>query len=921
MASISANGAYGHHKFTLTVTEKSTSIEKNTSVVSFSFNLSPIQNSWDWYNWATKISFTVTINGKDYTGSIPSYDGYSNVTLKSDSLTIEHDDDGSKTISYSFSVNDNANGKNQNGQYYTPGDASASGKLVLTKIARKSKPRVSATTVVIGGNVNIYTDRKDESLTHTLTYSFGGATGTIASGVEDSYAWSVPDLVSRIPNKSSGTCTITCKTYAGSTLVGSDTEDITLTIPEKSTPSASDDGKVQMGKPINIYTNRNSTAYTHNLIFSIGGTEVDRRENVEGGKQWTPDENLASKTGNKLSVSCKVTCETYNGTLLVGTSSTQIVLTVPDATVPSLSKTSIVLGEEIIIYTPRKADCYEHDISYTLKASGSSTVALSKDFNGPIQESYKWTPSLSLLAPAIPSSTKGTITVTCTTRFKDSTTVIGTASPVSFTVTIPDNETTQPKVTMSLAPAHSLSSAFNGVYVQGKSKVKVTYTASSDYSTIASYSTKILGATGKTNPYTSSVLSNDGTVSIEGTVKDARGYFTEKTSDIEVVSYSRPRIIPAENQGNIVCTRCNSDGTFDPGGVKLLVKIGRKYSKVVSGGSQKNYCKLSYSYKTDAEGDSSYSDPVEILSRTASSDYVSVILSNIVSSNTTAYNIRLIAEDDVGESDVVTVTVPTAFVTWHSPVGGHGFTLGGYHDPAKYDVFDCRFDAEFQGDVSGRVYGLGELPSIPENADLNDYKDFGVYAIGKNDIAKTLANRPSDSAGTLRVWSSNGKTTGDYVYILQEYTTYDNTETYRRYIKLPDPDSAWEYKDWKVINGSDVIISQGLTGGWYWRKYANGTAECWRRVKNESRDVSTAFGSMYYANCDEVEFPFSFYSAPTVNATIESGTALLLLSWQGTDGNGTTTATKPASYRVMRPTTITGASFTIAYHAIGRWKE
>ena len=798
---------------------------------------------------------------------------------------------------------------------YAGNPATTSHTVTLPMIAGASVPTVSDDSVVMKSDVTITTNALSDSLTHDLTYSFGGSTGPIATGVGASYKWTVPDLVSKIPGKSSGTCTITCKTKNGSTVIGTETVTLTLTIPAKSQPSASA-STVKMGTSVDIYTNRKSTAYTHTLTYTIGSKTDTIREDVEGGRTWTPPKSLAAYTGNKTSAICTITCKTYNGTLLVGTATTQINLTVPDATVPTLSAKSIVLGNPITIYTPREASCYEHWITYTLKADGSSTVVFTKAFEGPVQESYEWTPSLTLLAPKIPSATKGTITITCETRFKDSTTVVGTADQVSFSVTVPDNSTTQPKVTMTVS---AVDTPFSGVFVAGKSKAKVSYDASSDYSTIKSYLTEILNAKSSANPYTSAILTNAGTVEITGKVTDARGYDTTKTASITVIDYSRPKVIHGDGKSSIVCTRCNSDGKADPGGVYLLVQIGRKYSKVVSNGTQKNYCKLSYQWKTDAQADSEYSDPVVLLARTATSDYVSKTLSGIVTSNTTAYNIRLIAEDDVGESDVVVITVPTAFATFHAPAGGHGFTLGGYHDPNKYDVFDCRFDAEFQGNVIGKVLGLGKLPDIPENADFNDYKDFGAWSVPKNATAKTIANCPSGKAGTLRVWSANGKgiTTGDYVYILQEYVCYDNSGTYRRSLQLPDPDSAWEYGEWKFV--ADYV--EGETGIWRWRKYSDGTAECWGRAKNAARDISTQFGSMYYGNCDEVTFPFSFYSAPVVNATVESGTALILMSWQGTDGNGTTTATKPASYRVMRPTTITGASFTIAYHAIGRWKE
>ena len=130
MATISANGAKGHHKFTLEVIENSTSTADNTSSLSFTFKLSPIQTSWNWADWGSAISYTININGTNYTGTIPAYDGYSTVTLKSGSLTVAHNTDGTKSINYSFSVDDNAD------QRYTCGDASARGTMALSNIPR-----------------------------------------------------------------------------------------------------------------------------------------------------------------------------------------------------------------------------------------------------------------------------------------------------------------------------------------------------------------------------------------------------------------------------------------------------------------------------------------------------------------------------------------------------------------------------------------------------------------------------------------------------------------------------------------------------------------------------------------------------------------------------------------------------------------
>ena len=856
--------------------------------------------------------FKVVIDGTTVYSKSTDYrvNVYNGTVIASGTHTIAHNTDGTKSFSASAEA----------GIYYYEINASGTGTFTLDTIARASAPTVSASSVVMLNKVTITTNRKSSSFTHDLTYSFSGSTGTIATGVGASYEWTVPDLVSSISGKTSGTCTITCKTKNGSTVVGTKTVTLTLTIPAKSAVSASAT-TVQMGKSVTINTNRKSSGYTHTITYAIGTNSGTIATGVEASKAWTPPKSLAAYTGNKTSATCTITCTTYTGSTVVGTTTSDITLTVPAATVPTLSASSIVLGNPITIYTPREADCYEHDFSYTLTAAGSSTVALSRNFSGAIYDSYEWTPSLSLLAPAIPGATKGTITLTCKTRFTNSATYVG-SNVVSFTITVPDNSTTKPSVTMSLSAVHNLPSAFNGVFVAGKSSVKASYEASSNYSTIASYLTKVNGATGNTNPYTSGVLNNSGTVTVTGEVADARGFVTKKSANIEVIPYSTPRVTPYDGQNKITCRRCNSDGTLDPGGTYLLIEAGRKYEKVISGGIQKNFCSLSYRWKKDADEEFAYSDLAPLLTKTDSSNYVSMIVPGIVSSNTTAYTVQIIAEDDAGGQDTVTLTVPTAFVTFHSPAGGHGFTLGGYHDPDKYDVFDCRFDAEFNGDVSGTALGLGKLPKIQANADFNDYKEFGAFAVEQDTTATTLANRPCDKAGTLRVWSANGagRDSESKVYLIQEYVCYDNSATYRRSIQLPNPNSTWEYKEWKVTDGVDAILTQGLTDGWYWRKYANGIAECWRKVNNSSRDVTTQFGNMYYGNCDEVTFPFTFYTIPMVNATVESVSAFILMSWQGSDGNGYTTVTKPASYRVVRPTSITGATFTICYHAIGRWK-
>ena len=128
MASIVGYGSKHSHEFTLNVYEDSVSQSGNYSTCSFSFTI--YKSSYSWSGW-NSISYIVTINGQQYTGTIPAYSAGSTMTITSGTITVPHDSNGSKTLYFSFSVTDNS------GQSYTCGNASASGSMALTNIYRQ----------------------------------------------------------------------------------------------------------------------------------------------------------------------------------------------------------------------------------------------------------------------------------------------------------------------------------------------------------------------------------------------------------------------------------------------------------------------------------------------------------------------------------------------------------------------------------------------------------------------------------------------------------------------------------------------------------------------------------------------------------------------------------------------------------------
>lgn len=276
----------------------------------------------------------------------------------------------------------------------------------------------------------------------------------------------------------------------------------------------------------------------------------------------------------------------------------------------------------------------------------------------------------------------GTMTVTLYT-YSDSgaKTQVGSASSKTFTVTVPDNASTKPSISMTLSPVSSLPSAFSSIYVQGKSKVKATITGSGKYSaTVTSYE---MYADGNSNgTLQSDYLSKSGTVSVKGRDYDSRGFYNETVQDITVIPYSKPSLLPASDQKKIICARCDADGNLSESGTYLKIKAKRSYNPVTSGGVQKNFCQIRYRYKPEG---GEYSSWTTILaSNSLASDEVetAALLGGELSVQTT-YFVQVQAIDDIGENSTSTISVPTDKVYVHKAGSMRSLGIGKYAESAN----------------------------------------------------------------------------------------------------------------------------------------------------------------------------------------------------------------------------------------------
>ena len=219
-----------YYSIQLKLTEESVSTTGNTSSVAYEFSIRRKNSgvyTGPYYSW------TITIGGKsipinNFAFHIPT-SGAASQVIASGHLTIPHDADGGKVMSfqvYTPSAQDVA-------PSYGPPEIRLTGTWKLTTIPRASS--VSAINGDIGSATIITISRASAAFTHTVTYKFGSLTGTIAAKTgETTLSWQVPErFYGEIPNAKSGTVTLTCQTYSGNTLIGSKTATFRATASEE----------------------------------------------------------------------------------------------------------------------------------------------------------------------------------------------------------------------------------------------------------------------------------------------------------------------------------------------------------------------------------------------------------------------------------------------------------------------------------------------------------------------------------------------------------------------------------------------------------------------------------------------------------------------------------------------------------------
>lgn len=135
-------------------------------------------------------------------------------------------------ITFTPSSNYIVNTHTVNGSTFTSGNThTVSGNVTVAATATPLKSAIGATDANIESASAITVTKYNTTYTHTITYKFGSATGTIATkSTNTSLSWTIPSaFYEQIPNAKTGICTLTCETFNGNTSLGSSTCAITVT--------------------------------------------------------------------------------------------------------------------------------------------------------------------------------------------------------------------------------------------------------------------------------------------------------------------------------------------------------------------------------------------------------------------------------------------------------------------------------------------------------------------------------------------------------------------------------------------------------------------------------------------------------------------------------------------------------------------
>lgn len=429
-----------------------------------------------------------------------------------------------------------------------------------------------------------------------------------------------------------------------------------------------------------LYYSRSNSGYTTSGTWS-GGITIDG--------QWTAGSRHIEVSYQSGTLAMSATVRVYHdadgsrsvtisaagyisGTTLSSTDISQTVTLdqIARASVPTTNKSSIAMGEEIIIYTNRKNTAFCHTARYTF-AGQAGDIA---DFDA--ETAWNWyslTPKKSL-ANRIPNAASGTCTVYIKTWSDGNLTQqIGEEQSVSFTLTVPADA--KPTVSSGWAAAAAdnsggKASALSG-FISGFSRAQIAFAAdkiSTKYgASIAGYRIACGGVSAESAPYKTGVLTGTS-AQIICRVTDSRGMYAEETLTVNLYSYAAPTLTGVQIY--------RSDDAMLPANTGLHI-AGVATAKHSDCGGENTYTLKGYWRAVGG----SWSAGLAMASGKAA-----LITGSVDVLTTASYEAKIEITDKLGNTASFSAVIPTADVAFHLRPGGKGAAFGKYSEKEALEV-------------------------------------------------------------------------------------------------------------------------------------------------------------------------------------------------------------------------------------------
>lgn len=345
----------------------------------------------------------------------------------------------------------------------------------------------------------------------------------------------------------------------------------------------------------------------------------------------------------------------------------------------SITVSGSQLGSGVSVTIDRKSESFTHKVEYKFVESAWTTASSNAT------TSTSFTPPVSL-ATQIPSAEVGALTVRVTT-FNGST-QIGNPVTKSINLKVPTNIVPSLSGLTQSRIDNGVPSSW-GVYVKGKSQVKITASGASGIhgSTIVGYSISGPGLSVNASSGTSEVLSSTGTLTYTCTVTDSRGRTASKSVSINVVDYTYPNI-------SMSAERCTSDGTKSTNGTYLRVVITFGCASV----SGKNSI-VSKSCSCNGVSNSSFASGTAF-----------VLAANCSIGN--HYTVSASIKDALDNTAIASAEITTSFRILNVNKKKTGLAIGKF---SEKDAFEVNMDSYFLKNIKS---GINVEGSIATNSNL-----------------------------------------------------------------------------------------------------------------------------------------------------------------------------------------------------------